>query len=233
MPAPSTTVEAAITAAPGASTEIVEVATNEPTTVAETATTEYTPEATTEAAAEATDETAVAEPEVSSCPDGLRLFDHELLASAPVCIPDAPQRVIALDMAALEMLLLKDQLPVGTATWILEELPLLLPQFAEKLSTIDGLGYPAELETVAVLKPDLIPATEDTIDVELAGDIAPMVIPDLVIYNDWKLGMQFWSAVLNIPDRYKRNHTGSFGRTIGNTRGGGISTAPSTACSIL
>jgi hypothetical protein len=60
---------------------------------------------------------------------------------------------------------------------------------------------------VLALKPDLILAVGgtdagETINVEQAQQIAPVVIADPEIYNDWKLGMQFWSAVLNTPDFY-------------------------------
>jgi iron complex transport system substrate-binding protein len=102
----------------------------------------------------------------------------------------------------LEMVLLTGGTPAGTAEWILQELPLLLPQFADRLATLEGVGYPADLEQVASLQPDLILAAEDTIDVELAGSIAPVVVPSQAIYEDWKLGMQFFSEVLNAPEVY-------------------------------
>ena len=35
-------------------------------------------------------------------------------------------------------------------------------------------------------------------DVELTGEIAPVVVVDPVIHSDWKLGMEFWAEVLNI-----------------------------------
>ncbi|MCQ3978184.1 MAG: hypothetical protein DPW09_32565 [Anaerolineae bacterium] len=136
------------------------------------------------------------------CEDGFRPFDHELLASEPLCLPIAPQRIVALDMASLELALLIGKPPVLTSDWMLQEMPLLLPQYADTLAGIEQVGYPAELEKVLLLKPDIILAPEDTIDVEQARAIAPLVIPDQVIYDDWKLGMQFWSEVLNVPDFY-------------------------------
>lgn len=138
------------------------------------------------------------------CKAGFRLFQHELLATDPVCIPVAPQHVLPLDMAALESLLLTNQTPVGTAQWILEELPLLLPPFADRLAPLKGMGYPADLEQVAALKPDLILAPEDTIDVKLASGIAPVVVPKQAIYADWKIGMKFWCDVLNVPELYTK-----------------------------
>ena len=148
----------------------------------------------------------------SDCAAGFRLFDHKVLATEPICIPIAPQRVLPLDMAALEFLLLTGQSPVGTAEWILQELPLLLPQYAEVLAPLPGMGYPADLEQVAALQPDLILATEDTIDIALAAKIAPVVVPTSAIYNDWKIGMQFWSEVLNVPEMYTAMEANYFAR---------------------
>lgn len=144
----------------------------------------------------------VASDAAGDCEPGFRLFAHELLVGDPVCIPVAPQRVLPLDMAALEVLMLTGQTPVGAGQWMLEELPLLLPQYADQYATFEGLGYPAELERVAALQPDLILTTDDAIDVTLAREIAPVVVADQVIYEDWKNGMRFWSDVLNASDLY-------------------------------
>ena len=141
------------------------------------------------------------------CEEGFRLFDHELLVTDPVCIPIAPQRVLPLDMTALELMLITNQTPLGTAQWILDELPLLLPEYADALTPLPGFGYPADLEQVAALQPDLILAPADTLDVELATQIAPVIVPDQSIYEDWKLGVEFWCAVMNMPDLYEQMAT--------------------------
>jgi len=137
-----------------------------------------------------------------SCEAGFRLFDHELLVTDPVCIPADPQRVLPLDMTALELMLITKQTPLGTAQWILDELPILLPEYAAVLTPLPGFGYPADLEQVAALQPDLILAPADTLDVELATQIAPVIVPDQSIYEDWKLGVEFWCAVMNMPELY-------------------------------
>lgn len=143
-----------------------------------------------------------------SCQPGFRSFDHELLATEPLCIPENPERIIALDMASVEMVLLTEKTLLATSGWILSELPLLAPQFAERLTTVEDVGYPANLEKVALLKPDLILAVGgttvgETIDVDQAQQIAPVVFADPVIYNDWKLGMRLWADVLNASDMYE------------------------------
>jgi iron complex transport system substrate-binding protein len=85
---------------------------------------------------------------------------------------------------------------------MLDEMPLLIPEFADILAPLEGVGYPASLEQVALLNPDLILAPEDTIAVAQAGEIAPVIVPDPAIYEDWKLGMEFWAAALNMSERY-------------------------------
>jgi len=152
-------------------------------------------------------EMAPTEVPVSACAAGFRLFDHQLLATEPVCIPAAPERIIALDMASVELTLLTDKTLLATSNWILGELPLLAPPLAETLAGVEDVGYPANLEKILLLKPDLILAVGgtsvgDTIDVEKALAIAPVVIADPVIYDDWKLGTQFWSDVLNVTEFY-------------------------------
>lgn len=153
-----------------------------------------------EVAEEAAEESEVAEV-AGECEEGFRLFDHELLLTDPLCIPANPQRVLPLDIASLEMTLLTGRTPIATAAWMLNEVPLLLPEYADNFE-LEGLGYPASLEQVALLDPDLILAPEDTIDVQQASEIAPVIVPDPVIYEDWKLGMEFWAAALNESDLY-------------------------------
>jgi iron complex transport system substrate-binding protein len=162
-----------------------------------------TPTAVVEAAETATTDTAAA----TGCEAGFRLFDHDLLAIDPICIPKNPQRIIALDVASVELTLMTDKTLLATSGWLLNEMPILLSQFADTLAGVEDVGYPANLETILLLKPDLILAVGgtsvgDTIDVEQALAIAPVVIADPVIYADWKLGTGFWSEVLNVADFY-------------------------------
>lgn len=143
----------------------------------------------------------------AQCEAGFRLFDHELLATEPVCIPENPERVLALDMASVETALLTGKNLVGSSGWLLSEFPVLEPRFADRLAGVTDVGFPADLESVLLLEPDVILAVGgtsvgDTVDVAGAGDIAPVVVADPEIYNDWQLGMGFWSDVLGAPEVY-------------------------------
>jgi iron complex transport system substrate-binding protein len=144
----------------------------------------------------------------TTCEAGFRLFNHELLATEPVCIPENPQRIISLDVASVELSFFTEKTLLATSNWILSEMPLMNPDLADELSRVEDVGYPANLEKVLLLKPDIILAVGgtsvgDTIDIEKASEIAPVVVADPVIYNDWKLGMQFWAEVLNVPELYQ------------------------------
>ncbi len=141
------------------------------------------------------------------CEEGFRFFDHELLATEPLCIPENPERILALDMASVEMTLLTGKNLVGTANWILSELPLLETRFADALESAEDVGYPANLEQTLLLAPDLILAVGtsvagDTIDASAAGEIAPVVLADPAVFDDWQLGMSFWAEVLGTQDLY-------------------------------
>src|SRR5690606_1169067 len=73
------------------------------------------------------------------CEAGFRLFDHEYLATDPVCIPENPQRVLALENAAFELLLYSDKEIVGTfQAFTLDELSATLPAIADDISEIPG-----------------------------------------------------------------------------------------------
>ena len=144
-----------------------------------------------------------------TCEDGFRLFDHDLLITEPVCIPEDPERILALDMASVEMTLLTGKNLVGTSNWILDELPVLEPHFAGTLGEVENVGYPANLETTLLLGPDLIlsagsSVAGESIDVAGAGEIAPVVMVDAKIYDDWQLGMSVWAEVLGAEELYTR-----------------------------
>lgn len=138
----------------------------------------------------------------AACEPGFRLFDHVYLAGEPVCIPENPQRILALEMSALESVLLADKELVGTADWLHEEVPVLLPELAPALDGIADTGYPANLEVALLAAPDLILAVDGDIDLDAAKQIAPVVMPLPGIEHDWKLSMEFWSAVLGTEDLY-------------------------------
>ena len=146
--------------------------------------------------------TPLAAQDTTACEDGFRLFDHEYLAGDPLCIPENPQRILALEMSALESVLLADKELVGTANWLHDEAPVLLPELASALEGIADTGYPANLEVALLAAPDLILAVDGDIDLDSGNEIAPVVMPMPGIEHNWRLSMAFWSDVLGTQDLY-------------------------------
>lgn len=138
----------------------------------------------------------------SDCEAGFRLFDHEYLASDPICIPENPQRILALEISAIEMTLFAHKELVGTANWLHEEVPVLMPELAPALEGTADTGYPANLEAALLAKPDLILAVDGDIDIEAGNQIAPVVMPIAGLEYNWKQSMEFWSEVLGTQDLY-------------------------------
>ncbi len=68
------------------------------------------------------------------------------LAGDPVCIPENPQRILALEISALETVLFTGKELVGTANWLHEEVPVLMSELGTDLEGIADTGYPANLE---------------------------------------------------------------------------------------
>lgn len=192
---------------------VVGCATPIATPATESSTADSVPTAVAQAAATVITDTVA----TTGCEAGFRRFDHDLLATDPVCIPENPQRIIALDVASVELTLMTGKTLLATSDWILSEMPFMSPQFTDTLAAAEDVGYPANLEKILLLKPDIILAVGgtnvgDTIDVEQALQIAPVVVADPVIYEDWKLGTQFWSDVLNVTDFYSAMERNYFAR---------------------
>ena len=140
--------------------------------------------------------------DTTKCEAGFRLFEHGNLATAPICIPENPQRILALEISALETVLFADKQLVGTANWLHEEVPVLMPELASALQGVTDTGYPANLEAALAAKPDLILAVDGDIDLEAGNKIAPVVMPKPGLEYNWKQSMEFWSEVLGTQDLY-------------------------------
>lgn len=147
----------------------------------------------------------VAAQEVTECEAGFRLFDHELLATDPVCIPDSPQRVVALENAAVELLLFTDiELAGAFGVFTTHELAASLPAIADDFEGIVEFEWPVNLELLLETAPDLIVAyRNDTMVYEQLSAIAPTVIFDADLGDgNWKVATEFWSEVYGVEEVY-------------------------------
>ncbi|MEO1290444.1 MAG: hypothetical protein AAFV93_22080, partial [Chloroflexota bacterium] len=54
----------------------------------------------------------------TECEDGFRFFDNELLAHDPLCIPENPERIVALNSRDFDLLLATGSEPVGAVGYL-------------------------------------------------------------------------------------------------------------------
>lgn len=140
------------------------------------------------------------------CPEGFRLFDHDLLATDPVCIPNNPQRIVAQDLAALEMMYALDLKPVASPDELVTAVfPTLPSPYGEALVSYyadlpDFGGFTVNFEALLAAQPDIIlvnmyyaPASEGFID--QLSQIAPVVAVNSIF---WKDIMPVFAAALNL-----------------------------------
>ncbi|MEM7034629.1 MAG: iron-siderophore ABC transporter substrate-binding protein [Chloroflexota bacterium] len=137
-----------------------------------------------------------------ACEAGFRLFDHELLETDPVCIPENPERIVALAPAPFEiMLAIGAETPVGAIGYLESIYQRNFPYTNDSAANVEFVGFPANLEAVVALQPDLIvqsPFGQE--DIELVQQIAPTVILPLLPNVRWEENMRFTGDLLNRSD---------------------------------
>jgi len=145
----------------------------------------------------------VDEPEATAdCDAGFRLFEHEYLATEPVCIPEEPQRVIALDQGIMTNLIALDAPPVGVHDWGVRDFaPYVNSEMVASVGTAEG----PSLERMLALAPDLIVAKVGHIDwygedfIATLQEIAPVILADTDTVT-WEEEFLLHGAMLNQAD---------------------------------
>jgi iron complex transport system substrate-binding protein len=140
---------------------------------------------------------AIFSPETAatSCEAGFRLFDHELLATDPVCVPENPQRIVVLSWAAAEMAIALDLRPV--AVYLLPDSISALPALQERIGDTPVLDWQFSLEQILALDPDVILASYHSDIYDELTAIAPTVLFNWTNSTLWQEEMRFWGEVLN------------------------------------
>ncbi|MTF40494.1 iron-siderophore ABC transporter substrate-binding protein [Cyanobacterium aponinum] len=117
------------------------------------------------------------------------------------CVPNNPQRIIALNGSAIDSLLVLDIQPVGVIT----NVPDLL---AEKVTHIPkvGLDGTVNLEMVAKLQPDLILGSvySDSRIYNQLSQIAPTVLDEGETNGEWQKNLLFYGKVLGKQEEIKQ-----------------------------
>lgn len=157
-----------------------------------------------------TQEPAAAEPAVSdvaapvlTCGDGFRLFDHELLATEPVCIPENPQRIAFIDSTIAYGIALGIDSVTRNYYFdaFLGDFPNLEDEAAISKMTDVGNTWEINAEAVVVAKPDLIvtstwwPESNEQIQ-----DIAPTVIFDHDRAKTWRQSLDAVAQLTGRPE---------------------------------
>lgn len=112
------------------------------------------------------------------CEAGFRLFDHELLTTDAVCIPENPERVAYLIYSST--LYPFGVKPIGS--WGLERDTANFPMIADWITDgFNDIGMPPNLETLTQLAPDLMILPETRIGE--AGEELPLIAPT-ILYDE-------------------------------------------------
>lgn len=127
----------------------------------------------------------------AECEEGFHLFDHELLATDPVCVPIDPQRIAFIDSSSVYGIALG--VPSITTNYYLDaflhDFPALVDE--ETKSAMLDVGNTWEMSAEALLEvhPDLVvSATWYPEANEYAQSIAPTIVIDFDIAKSWLEG---------------------------------------------
>lgn len=135
-----------------------------------------------------------------TCEDGFRLFDHEQLSTDPVCIPENPERIVTLDSQAFDLMLATEAItPVGAIGFLESIYDRNFPYMVEG-KDITYVGFPANLEAILQLEPDLILGNEfrELEIYEELSAIAPTIVSDRQPNVFWEDNMRFLGEALNL-----------------------------------
>ncbi len=144
------------------------------------------------------------------CEAGFRLFEHEFLATQPVCVPVNPQRIVIADFAAFDLMYTFDIAPVGMWNllldgWYANMVPELLPSMQAYVQDAADIGaIPLNLEAILATNPDLILVNSllvaDDAAYEQFSAIAPTIVKNETSTDDWREYTRFYGAALNISE---------------------------------
>lgn len=122
----------------------------------------------------------------TTCEAGFRLLENELLTTDPICIPENPQRIAAVDTFTLETLLALGIQPVSGP--FLETFLRDHQQFTEQLEGVIDTDFPVNREALLQADPDVIISIEPWIT-DIYNDLAAIAPAVSLQYNgdgDWQ-----------------------------------------------
>ena len=162
----------------------------------------------------ADEETTTEEDAISAdgCDDGLRQVDHELLVE-PLCIPENPERIVTLDIAALELMLMLDIAPVARDTddffqAIYGSAPAVYDRVMAIVGDVPVVGGYTELniEMLVQMQPDLLIISPGTTVIDELREFTTVVEPTMQT-GSWSQMTEFYAEVLGVTEEYEQMMT--------------------------
>lgn len=135
--------------------------------------------------------------QLTKCETGFHLFENDYLATDPICVPDQPQRIAAVDTFTLETLLALGIKPVSGP--FLETFLRDHPQYTEQLDGVTEIGWPVSPEALVEAHPDLIISIQPWI-AETYADIAKIAPTVSIKYEsdgEWQKIVRAVAAAVN------------------------------------
>ncbi|MEO0597373.1 MAG: ABC transporter substrate-binding protein [Chloroflexota bacterium] len=142
----------------------------------------------------------------TECEDGFRLFDHELLATDPVCVPESPERVAMMETVGVEVLFTLDIQPAiqlqAYNNQLIRNFPMLEDAFNTYFGDLpDGNYFEPNLEVLLTAEPDLIVLYDIVqFDSEQMNAIAPTVVVQLIPDVELEVMLDFHADLLGLED---------------------------------
>ena len=144
-----------------------------------------------------------AQDDTMECEAGFHLIEHAL---GETCIPEAPQRVVPLDMTIIELMLIADMQPAVSSQLVFDTYAQMHPElettFDNLLETTPDMGFPPNIEVILSTQPDLIIGPHDFFTESLYPElnaIAPTILYDFQP-GDWRSRLIFGGEVLGLSD---------------------------------
>jgi iron complex transport system substrate-binding protein len=143
--------------------------------------------------------------QAGTCEDGFRAIRHAL---GDLCVPEKPQRVVALDLTVFELMLVTEIKPAVKADILIQSFyrrahPDLLDEITALSKGLPDIGFPPNFEVIANANPDLIIGVDDFITesiYEQLSQIAPTVVLQ-VEPGDWQERVKQAANALNITEK--------------------------------
>jgi iron complex transport system substrate-binding protein len=142
----------------------------------------------------------------TECEAGFRLFDHELLATDPVCVPENPQRIAMMDTIGIELMFVLDTPPAVQIGAYTDQLLMNFPALEEEVTlffeSIPDVGFPSpNPEVILQAQPDLIVIYDFAMQfADQLNAIAPTVFVQLLPGVDLELAFDFHAQLLGLED---------------------------------